>query len=372
MLQGSKPKILCVDDEKKNLKLLKALLAPQGYEVMSAENGEAALEHLSSSLPDLVLLDVMMPKLDGYEVCKKIKSKKETQFLPVVMVTALREEEERIKGIEAGCDDFISKPFDKHELLARVKSLLRIKSMHDELQNSYAKLNELQILKDNLVGLIVHDINNLLMITSINFHRAFIKREGFSEDIKRSLTIAGMHMDELAALVSDFVDIGRIEEGKISMNMEETDINALLSNAIEKMSPVAQYSGIDLKKVDSGQQLHFTLDRGLILRIMNNLILNAVKFTPKDGAIEVSAAIFENRLRLSVKDTGAGIPPEYKEKIFEKFSQTEGEQANFKKGKGLGLTFCKLVVEAHGGQIWVESELGKGSTFFVTLPANLK
>ncbi len=138
------------------------------------------------------------------------------------------------------------------------------------------------------------------------------------------------------------------------------------------MSPVTQYSGIDLKKIGPDQQLHFTLDRGLILRIMNNLILNAVKFTPKGGTIEVSADIFENGLRLSVKDTGVGILPEYKKKIFEKFSQAEGEQVNFKKGKGLGLTFCKLVVEAHGGRIWVESELGKGSTFYVALPANLK
>ena len=372
MLQENKPKILCVDDEKKNLKLLNALLVPQGYEVISAENGEVALECLSSSLPDLVLLDVMMPKLDGYEVCKKIKSAKETQFLPVVMITALKEEEERIKGIEAGCDDFISKPFDKHELLARVKSLLRIKLMHDELKNSYAKLNDLQMLKDNLVGLIVHDINNLLMITSINFHRAFTKKGDFPEDIKKSLTIAGMHLDELAALVSDFVDIGRIEEGKISLSMEDTDINILILNTLEKMSPVTQYSGIDLKKIGPDQQLHFTLDRGLILRIMNNLILNAVKFTPKGGTIEVSADIFENGLRLSVKDTGVGILPEYKKKIFEKFSQAEGEQVNFKKGKGLGLTFCKLVVEAHGGRIWVESELGKGSTFYVALPANLK
>jgi signal transduction histidine kinase len=283
----------------------------------------------------------------------------------------LREEEERIKGIDAGCDDFISKPFDKHELLARVRSLLRIKSMHNELENSYAKLNKLQLLKDNLVGLIVHDINNLLMITSINFRRAFVKREDFPEDIKKPLTLAGMHLEELAALVSDFVDIGKIEEGKISLNMEDVDINALLSSAIEKMSPTAQHSGIDLKKSDPDPQLHFKFDRGLILRIINNLILNAVKFMPKGGTIEVGADSFENGLRLFVKDTGMGIPPEYKEKIFEKFSQAEGEQANFKRGKGLGLTFCKLVVEAHGGKIWVESELGKGSAFYVTLPSNL-
>jgi signal transduction histidine kinase len=179
-------------------------------------------------------------------------------------------------------------------------------------------------------------------------------------------------LDELAALVADFVDIGRIEEGKISLSMEDADINVLILDALEKMSPVAQYSGIDLKKIGSDKQLHFTLDRGLILRIINNLILNAAKFTPKGGVIEVSADISENGLRLSVKDTGAGIPSEYKKKIFEKFSQAEGEQVNFKKGKGLGLTFCKLVAEAHGGKIWVESELGKGSTFYVTLPANVK
>ena len=126
-MTDKKPTILCVDDEPKNLELLEALLVPRGYDVIMAINGSEALAKVALDPPDLILLDVMMPKLDGYEVCKKIKSIKETQFLPVVMVTALREEEERIKGVEAGCDDFISKPFDKNELSARVKSLLRIK-----------------------------------------------------------------------------------------------------------------------------------------------------------------------------------------------------------------------------------------------------
>jgi len=367
-----KPVILVVDDQFQNVELLNAYLVPQGYDVVKAASGKEALEKLSCDPIDLILLDVMMPNMSGLEVLEKLRADEKTRLIPVVMVTTLKETEDRIKALETGCDDFLSKPFDKHELLARVRSLLKIKSMHDKLQNSYAKLNELQMLKDNLVGLIVHDINNLLMITSINFHRAFVKRGDFSEDIKKSITIAGMHMDELAALVSDFVDIGRIEEGKISLNMEDTDINTLISNALEKMSPVAQYGGIDLKRIDSDKPLHFTLDRGLILRIMNNLILNAVKFTPKGGIIEVGVDIFENGLRFFVKDTGAGIPSEYKEKIFEKFSQAQGEQVNFKKGKGLGLTFCKLVVEAHGGRIWVESELGKGSTFYVMLPENSK
>jgi signal transduction histidine kinase len=366
-----KPVILVVDDQFQNVELLNAYLVPQGYDVVKAASGKEALEKISSDPIDLVLLDVMMPNMSGLEVLEKLRADERTRLIPVVMVTTLKETEDRIKALETGCDDFLSKPFDKHELLARVRSLLKIKSMHDKLQNSYAKLNELQMLKDNLVGLIVHDINNLLMITSINFHRAFIKKEDFPEDIKRSLTIAAMHMDELAALVSDFIDIGRIEEGKISLNAEDTDINALISDTLEKMSPVARYGGINLKRIGPDQQLHFTLDRGLVLRIMNNLILNAVKFTPKGGTIEVSAGILENGLRFSVKDTGAGIPLEYKGKVFEKFSQAEGGQANFKKGKGLGLTFCKLVVEAHGGQIGVKSELGKGSTFYVTLPSNV-
>jgi len=139
IMTDKKPTILCVDDEPKNLELFEALLVPRGYDVIMAVNGSEALAKVALDPPDLILLDVMMPELDGYEVCKKIKSTKETQFLPVVMVTALRNEEERIKGIEAGCDDFISKPFDKNELLARVKSLLRIKLLYDQLK----LLNEL-------------------------------------------------------------------------------------------------------------------------------------------------------------------------------------------------------------------------------------
>jgi len=372
MRQENKPKILCVDDEKKNLKLLRALLAPQGYEVISAESGEAALACLPSSLPDLVLLDVMMPKLDGYEVCRKIKSAKETQFLPVVIVTALRDEENRIKGIEAGCDDFISKPFDKNELLARVKSLLRIKYLHDELENSYTKLKELQALKDNLSELIAHDINNLLMIISMSHHLVRVEIESLPERMRKQLTIAEMHIDELASLVSDFIDISKLEENKITLEPEKIDINALILNIIEKMSSTAKYVGVILQKAEPNKTLRFTFDKNLISRTITNLILNAVKFTPKGGDIVVQADIQANSLIFSVKDSGMGISPEYKEKIFEKFSQLKVREAQFKRGKGLGLTFCKLAVEAHGGKIWVESELGKGSTFYVTLPANVK
>ncbi len=144
-MTDKKPTILCVDDEPKNLELLEALLVPRGYDVITAVNGSEALAKVALYSPDLILLDVTMPGLDGYEVCKKLKSTIETQFLPVVMVTALREEEEKIKGIEAGCDDFISKPFDRHELLARVKSLLRIKSLYDQLKLLNGLLGKLSV-----------------------------------------------------------------------------------------------------------------------------------------------------------------------------------------------------------------------------------
>lgn len=143
----NKPRILCVDDEPKNLSLMEALLAPCGYETAFAENGETALASVATKLPDLILLDIMMPKMSGLEVLRRLRNDEKARFIPVVMVTALNETKNKIEALDAGCDEFISKPFDKHEFLARVKSLLRIKFLHDEVKNNYKRLREIERLE---------------------------------------------------------------------------------------------------------------------------------------------------------------------------------------------------------------------------------
>src|SRR3989339_1262304 len=167
--------VLIVDDAEKNLKLLEAFLMPEGYNILKALTGEECLEILGKGNVDIVLLDVMLPGKSGFEVCREIKSNGRTKFLPVVMVTALKEKEDRIKGIEAGADDFLTKPVDKHEMSARVKSLLRIKMLHDKLQKSYEDLGRLERIKEDLSRLVVHDMNNIL--TSISMSLELISRD---------------------------------------------------------------------------------------------------------------------------------------------------------------------------------------------------
>ncbi|MDD5730697.1 MAG: hybrid sensor histidine kinase/response regulator [Candidatus Omnitrophica bacterium] len=366
---SDKQAILIVDDEPQNRELLQSLLLPLGYETLSASNGEEALSIINDKRIDLVLLDVMLPGMDGFQVCKAIKSNERTKVLPVVMVTVLKEKEDRIVSLELGADDFLSKPINKMELLARVRSLLRIKSLHDQLEQSYTKLKDLQKLKDDLSAMISHDINNFLAGIRGNLDLAFFEVDKLPEEVKRYLNVASECTNDIIKLVTDFMDINRMEENKLTLNKENLDINALISEAVGAMDSVAKEAGVELAGVKDNNPLYFKADKTLILRTITNLIINSIKFTPAGGKINVFCRQDPDGLRVWVKDTGSGIPKEYKERIFEKFSQVEVKQANLKKGRGLGLTLCKLAVEAHGGKIWVESEgKDKGSEFIFTIP----
>lgn len=364
-----KQKILCVDDEPKNLKLAADLLRLWGYEVLTVGDGKAALEVLKAAKPDLILLDIMMPKLDGYEVCRRIKSAKETQFIPVVMLTALSEKEDRIKSIETDADDFISKPFDKEELKARVKSLLRIKSLRDKLEESYEKLKQLESLKDSLTHMIIHDLNNPL--TGITGNLQLLQMEigkTLGDEQRNSLEAALLSGEDMKRMIENLLDINKMEEGKIKLRREDFKLDEAAREVVERMRPLALWENKSIFLEAGGQLPEISADKELVKRVIANLINNALKHIPQKGAIQVRA-VFKSDERvfyLRVEDNGEGIPKEYLEKVFDKFAQVEDKMA--KAGRGLGLTFCKLAVEAHGGKIWVESEFGKGSVFTFTLP----
>lgn len=369
MSDERKQKILCVDDEPKNLKLAADLLQLWGYDVVTAGDGEAALEVLQTTKPDLILLDVMMPKLDGYEVCRRIKSAKETQFIPVVMLTALSEKEDRIKGIEADADDFISKPFDKEELKARVKSLLRIKSLHDKLEESYETLKHLESLKDSLTHMIVHDLNNPL--TGIMCNLQLLQMEigkTLGDEQRNSLEIALLSSEDMKRMIENLLDINKMEEGKIKLRCEDFKLDKAAGEVVERMQVTARWENKSIL-LKAGEQLpDIYADKELVKRVIANLINNALKHIPQKGTIQVKLAFKsdEHVFYVQVEDNGEGIPKEYLEKVFDKFVQVEDKKARM--GRGLGLTFCKMAVEAHGGKIWVESDMGKGSVFTFTLP----
>lgn len=356
------PTVLVVDDIAENVELLEAYLVPEKYDVITAFNGIEALEKIRKIPTDIVLLDVMMPQMDGFEVCKILKTDPHTQFIPVVMVTALKERNDKIKGIEAGADDFLTKPIDRVELLTRIKSLIRVKCLHDDLEQSYQTLQELQHTKERLMQMIIHDLKNPLTGVKAN-----LEIVGFEDlgDTRECLEAAQRSCDLLFNMIQDLLDISRMEEGKLSLNREMLALPEIVSQAVREIE-VPAHAEDKAVSIDLPADLpRFNADRNFMYRTLSNLLINAVKHTGRGGTITVRASRQNSTLRVEVVDTGHGIPPEYHEKIFEKFAQVESSRRS---GSGLGLTFCKMAIEAHNGRIWVESETGKGSTFIFTLP----
>ncbi len=373
------PTILIVDDEEINIKLIKGMLAKENYNVFGAFSGQEALSMLDSINPDLILLDVMMPEMDGFETCSKIKQKQKTRSIPVLMVTALSEKKHRLMALDCGADDFLSKPVDMTELKIRVKSLLRIKEYHDQLFERYKEiskkndaLEELEKLRDNLLHMIVHDLKNPLFAISGNLEMLLLDKNNFSETQINAAENCLVSCKDLNAMIQQLLDISKLEHGKLQLNKELTDLTTLVNGALNQFIEKAKEKQISINLVNANRLSSHQIDSGLIKRVISNLIDNGIRHTPKGGKIEIitESANGNNNLCISVMDTGNGLDPACHQKIFNKFEQVDLKMQGVSVGtSGLGLAFCKLAVEAHGGKIWVESEgKGKGSTFRFTIP----
>jgi len=371
--------VLIVDDEEKNIKLMKAMLTAGNYQLHGVLSGEEALGKMADIGPDLILLDVMMPGVDGFEVCRRLKETEETRMVPIVMITALREKEHRIKAMNSGADDFLSKPVDQTELMVRVKSLLRIKSYHDDLDSSYReivekneKLEELERVKEGLTHMIIHDLRNPLAAISGNLELVLMEKETLSDRLLKMLGKALNYCGDLRQMMQGLLDIHRMEEGALNPKKEVTDMAELIDEVLEQFIPKSEAKQISLSFPKPVNLPSSRVDPGLIKRVVANLLNNAIRHTSSGGKIEVVTEFLPEKesLCLSVKDNGSGLRPEYHQKIFDKFEQAELEQTGIKVGgSGLGLTFCKMAVEAHGGKIWMDSEgEGKGCTFSFVIP----
>ena len=374
-----KQTILIVDDEAINLKLVKAYLLKEGYHFITASDGEEALTVVNDTIPDLILLDVMMPGIDGFEVCRRLKSKKRFQKIPIIMVTALTETEHKIKAMEVGADDFISKPLDRIELLIRAKSLLRIKSYHDELQRSYHeisqkndRLKKLEKVKEGLIHMVIHDLNNFFMAISGNLELMSIENEQTPAKLKKYISNCLNSSCEIEGMIRGLLDIHKMEEGKLVLAKKEINLEALVKKTLAPLDQIATKNKINLTFSNGLQETLISVDPGLIKRVMANLLSNALRHTPRGGEIgvEINPDPNNGSIWLSVNNTGNGLAPEYHEAIFEKFEQVNLKEKGVCRGTaGLGLSFCKMAVEAHQGKIWVESQGEcKGCSFKVALP----
>lgn len=363
-----KGNVLVVDDEEKNRELLRDLLEVDGFIVLEAEDGELALKLVEETPPDVIVLDIMMPKMDGFEVCRRLKDDQKTAPIPILLVTALKERDDRIMGIKAGANDFLSKPIDKQDLTLRVRNAAYTKSLFDQLQENYEKLKELEKLRDNLTHMIVHDMRSPLM--GANGYLELLKmraKDNFTEKQNQYVIKASNSVSYLMEMINSLLDVSKLEEGEMKLDLQQCDLRNLTKDAIELLGSLKDKLNIYFEP--SEELIFVNCDPDLITRVIANILGNAIKFTPEGGKVEISITKEDNQARFAVTDTGYGIPPEYQTKIFEKFGQVEIREKKEKYSTGLGLTFCKLTVEAHGGEIGVDSILEQGSTFWFVLPA---
>jgi two-component system, sensor histidine kinase and response regulator len=360
--------VLIVDDTPANVRLLAGILCIAGYEVHTAANGPDALCLMEDARPDVALLDVMMPDMDGFEVCQRIKAA--AAFVPVVIVTALQDIADRVRALEAGADDFLTKPVDETEVVARVKTLVRAKRQHDDLVKANADLRRAESLRDNLTAMLVHDLRTPLT-SIIGPLELIMSSPGTLDEMQREMI--GMCRNgayHLLSMVNDILDVSKMEAGELTLERTEIHPANVVSEAVAVVRALAHQKEICLQHDTPLGLPPLYADPDILRRVLINLLGNALKFTGRNGMVTVSVRPDEEGgfVVFVVRDTGEGIPHDAFARIFDKFGQVETRKAGRKMSSGLGLTFCKMAVEAHGGRIWVESELGKGSDFFFTIP----
>jgi signal transduction histidine kinase len=359
--------VLIVDDMSTTRVMLSRYVRQLGHQDTTASNGREALELLTSQKFDLILLDVMMPEMDGYTVLETMKSDAEFRDIPVVMISGVDEIESVVRCIERGAEDYLPKPFNATLLRARISACLEKKRLWDELGENYRRLQELERLRDSLTDMIVHDLRTPLasFITGLQTMESL----GALSDLQReclSLSLDGGQT--LLSMINDLLDISRMEQGTVPIEYSMLTIESVVKTALRQVTQLADDKNITLDYEITTTFSTLLADEEKLCRILVNLLGNSIKFTPDRGSVHVDVSESGSDVRFGVRDTGEGIPAEAFERIFEKFGQVESRLAGRKMSTGLGLTFCKMAVEAHGGHIWVESRPGQGSTFFFTLP----
>jgi signal transduction histidine kinase len=361
------PQILVVDDTPMSQKVLAGVLKHRGYEVRLASNGPDALDAALGDPPDLILLDVMMPGMDGYEVCVRLKADARIKDIPVIFISALSDALDKVKAFTAGAVDYIAKPFEFEEVRARVATHLTLREQRRQLQESYDRLRQMESLRDNLVHMVVHDMRAPLM--SIDGYLQLVAApspEDAPEDLASYIEAAVQSTHTLMAMVSDLLDVSKMEAGEMKLRLAPCNMLNIVQDVVSSLMSLRGRRDVHISAPEEAAVL--LADADLIHRVVQNIVGNALKFTPEPGNIRADIRNACDEIEVSVQDDGPGIPPEYHDRIFEKFGQVEMHMQGRMYSTGLGLAFCKLVVEAHGGHIGVESAPGQGSRFWFRLP----
>ncbi|MDB9312407.1 hybrid sensor histidine kinase/response regulator [Spirulina sp. CS-785/01] len=352
---ATKNRILVVDDSPDNLFLVQSILEEEGYESQVCESGQDAIALLETTPPHLLLLDVMMPGMDGFEVTQRIRNNPHLPYIPILLITAY-DRASVVKGLDSGADDFIRKPVEVDELLARVRSLLRLKHSVDE-RDRIARQRE------DFVSRLTHDLRTPLIAADRMLE--LMQQEALGELSPEMAEVVGVMVrsnHNLLEMVNNLLAVYRYEAGRKTLNLSPVHLAQILREVIEELTPLAVDKGLILETEGLANDSIVEGDRLELRRVFANLIGNAIKFT-KRGSITVRLLQQPQKILIQVEDTGQGISPEDQKQLFQPFRQGNHQQD----GSGLGLHLSRCILEAHGGEISVQSKVGQGSLFQVTL-----
>ena len=362
-------KLLVVDDVQTNVLLLNALLGKEGYGILVANNGQEALEVIRNENPDLILLDVMMPGMDGFEVAERLKSEEFRCEIPIIFLTALDDTQSIVNGFKLGVGDFISKPFRKEELMVRIKHQLSLVAARRIIEEKNEELRKTIAGRDKMYSVIAHDLRSPMasMKMLLNTIMMSVEKDNIDPDIFDMLEMSNKTSEEVFSLLDNLLKWTKSQLGKLTVIPQKLDISGLADGVVEVMNSVAEVKHIKLIRTDH-ESFFVYVDIEMIKSILRNLISNAVKFSNPDSEIKVGIKAEDGKVIVSVTDSGKGIKKEDQHKLLKDSTHFTTYGTNSEEGSGLGLLLCRDFARKNGGELWFESEENLGSVFSFSLP----
>jgi signal transduction histidine kinase len=365
--------ILIVDDVPENVSVLRQFLRHAGFEVLVSYDGLDALETAEYAHPDLILLDVMMPNMDGFETCQRLKQNTQLQDIPVIFMTALSDTENKLKGFALGAVDYITKPFQQDEVLARINTHLMLKHLQHKLQSQNEELIQLNQEKNELLGIAAHDLKNPL--AAIQSLSEFMQ-ESFEvlskERVLKSLGMIHISAKQMFELVRNLLDVYAIESGKVKVSLTAINVIPIVQSLAEEYESRALAKNITLTFRGLEKKQMALTDASIFHQILDNLISNAVKYSPSGKSVWVTLSQDTQYVCCEIRDEGPGLSDQDKQKLFGKFARLTPRPTGQEHSTGLGLFIVKKLVEAVKGRVWCETALGQGATFTVEFPVAIQ
>jgi signal transduction histidine kinase len=354
---SAKSKILIVDDNPANNEIVQEILSDD-YRLRMAATGEQALNIAADFRPDLILLDIMMPGMNGYEVCRRLRADPNLVYTKIILVSAKALTAERLEGYQAGADDYIVKPFDQDEFLAKVKVYLRLKN-----------IEEIDRLRRNFTTTVTHEMRTPMAVIRGTISNALDEVYGkIKPELRKQLETAMENIDRLARIITNFFEISRIEAGRTELRRVSFDLKDMVLEVVDELKPKAAARQIKLQVDACPEKLLISADREKLAVALTHLVENAVKFIGERGTINIRLNNVAGKATVDVEDDGPGIPQNDMERIFDRFFQVEKQVGPGEHGTGLGLAVARGLIKLHGGRIWVRNKPQGGSIFSFEIP----